>query len=414
MVPSEIQYVYRRRRGRNKIDYSKILGIVHKHSNYDDWNSSDSYDGQYFNYHTIIRSSVAKGTQRQYLARFNKFHAWFMWKRSRHPDLPSYSQMQQMTNPLPIQKILLKYMIFNFNVTHNLGKTVMAEISAISFYLAEMDIFVSVRNNPQFARIREGIDRICQNQLKRKVKYKKFAILLPIFLAILAIISNKLDRFAIGFGFSYALRSENYVKPKTIARQKLQTYAKICDLKFSPSIDNPRSLTLTISREKNRQLESPHQRTVHCTCSSWGWCVVHEAQRLLWHRWQRKEEMVCLNKFGDEMGYDYLRKLLLRKVEELGHDPTDYGTHGLRSGRATEMHLEGRSIIDIKEFVGWNSLDSVFDYINPCNPDLQRHVYSSEEYFEARRIFAKELTQQQLAYIIRHVERRRDSHYFRA
>ena len=72
-------------------------------------------------------------------------------------------------------------------------------------------------------------------------------------------------------------------------------------------------------------------------------------------------------------------------LSELGMDASNYGTHSLRAGGATEMYLAGYNIIDIRNFAWWKAMESVLSYICPHNPDMEHFVPDFELYCQSRR-----------------------------
>ena len=54
--------------------------------------------------------------------------------------------------------------------------------------------------------------------------------------------------------------------------------------------------------------------------------------------------------------------------------------HSLRAGGATEMYLAGYSIIDIRNFAWWRTMESVLGYIHPHNADMEKFIPDFGEY----------------------------------
>ena len=79
-----------------------------------------------------------------------------------------------------------------------------------------------------------------------------------------------------------------------------------------------------------------------------------------------------------------MRCIVRSLIKKIGLVPKNYGTHSLRSGGTSELFIEGRSAIYIKNFVWWKNLSSIFIYIRPNNPDLLHYVPSFVTYRQQR------------------------------
>ena len=191
----------------------------------------------------------------------------------------------------------------------------------------------------------------------------------------------------------FCLRSQHYCNNNRVKRpsnasdsedeQDGKEFIRVSDLRFNPSIQNPKSLTIITKRDKNNPNLHHMERTVDCTCGTPWTCVVHLGQKLFINNKLPLSAAACQCRTGD-MYYSAMRCIVRSLIKKIGLDQKNYGTHSLRSGGTSELFIEGRSAIYIKNFVWWNNLSSIFVYIRPNNPDLLHYAPSFVEYRKQR------------------------------
>ena len=188
--------------------------------------------------------------------------------------------------------------------------------------------------------------------------------------------ANFNEKFAILFQFKFCLRAEHYC---------IDNGEYICgrNVQFIPNIFNPTHVAIRTSNDKNHKNSSSVSldRTLKCECKGY-WpqlCMVHMAQKYCLTRLDKPDEPLVMADKGP-MKYNTMLSIVRKLIAKLGLDPMNYGTHSLRSGGTTELHLEGWPILNIQQFVHWESLQSVLRYIRPNNPDLEKFGYTSTHY----------------------------------
>ena len=201
------------------------------------------------------------------------------------------------------------------------------------------------------------------------------------------------ERWALLVAQRFCLRSQHYCNNDKIPLPSDKSdndddtpvsYLRVRDLRFNPNIHNPTALTVISRFDKNNRDLTHMERTVYCTCHTKWTCIVHVAQNRFWNnKWSWDAALVqCRD--GD-MYYSAMRKIVRDLIKKIGLNPSNYGTHGPRSGGTSEMFIEGHGATFIKTFNWWKNLGSVFQYIKPNNPDLLKYVSSFEEYRASRR-----------------------------
>ena len=78
--------------------------------------------------------------------------------------------------------------------------------------------------------------------------------------------------------------------------------------------------------------------------------------------YEDEEEQLFIFRDGSPVSAQNVRNVLKECLSNLGLDPTLYGTHSLRSGRATDMQQKGKHIDEIKKCGRWRS-NAVYKYI---------------------------------------------------
>ena len=271
-------------------------------------------------------------------------------------------------------------MTYEFNITHNTGKTIINKVYGILHWLGRYGYHITCDFLPGVRKFAKGINNIAKTVLGKKVDEPKRPILNIILLEMMKY-ANLNEKFALLFQFKFCLRSEHYCTDKG-------NYLQIKHLQFIPNIINPTHLAIRTSNDKNHSHSTgvSLDRTIDCCCNTY-WkklCIVHLAQTCCMLRMNKPEQAVVYADKGP-MKYSTMLAIVRKLIKKIGLPPLDYGTHSLRSGGTTELYLTGWSILDIRQFVHWESLQSVLRYIRPNNPDLQVFGYSATQYEIFRR-----------------------------
>ena len=295
-------------------------------------------------------------------------------------------------NLFQLDIVVREYLTAKYNATFNQGDTLRNEVSGILYCLAvDYGIALSSTLLPSIRRICKGADNINEEIFGKKTK-GKFPILNPILEAMLKVATPD-ERWAALLAQRFCLRSQHYCNndrhPTPADESDVDKDApppkhlQLKDLRFFPNIDNPTALTILTRYDKNNPNRSHMERTVYCSCHTPWTCIVHEAQkRFKHHHWSLDSALAQCRK-GD-MYYSAMRSIVNTLITKIGLDPRNYGTHSFRSGGTSELYIEGRSAIFIKNFCWWKNIGSIFIYIKPNNPDLYKFVSSYTTYRESR------------------------------
>ena len=283
-------------------------------------------------------------------------------------------------NPRQLASILTNWMTYEFNITHNTGKTIINKVNGILHWLGRYGYHISCDFLPGVRKFAKGLNNIAKTMLGKKIDEPKRPILNIILIEMLKH-ANLNEQFAVLFQFKFCLRSEHYCTDKG-------NYLQIKHLQFIPNIIKPTHLAIRTSNDKNHNQSTgvSLDRTVKCCCNTcWkDLCIVHLAQTYCILRMDKPEQALVYADKGP-MKYNTMLTIVRKLIRKLGLPPKEYGTHSLRSGGTTELYLSGWSILDIRQFVHWESLQSVLRYIRPNNPDLQFFGYTATQYEIFRR-----------------------------
>ena len=334
--------------------------------------------------------SVKPKTQSNYRRAGASFYAYLEQIYRLDPTFPKLHTIINEFNLFQLDVIIREYLTLQFNTKENQGDTLRGKVCGILYCLAvDYGIALSSSLLPSLRRICKGADNMLEQWYGKKVT-GKFPILNPILEAMLKVATPD-EQWAILFPQRFCLRSQHYCNnvnkeelPEIPEEEEIPIeHIQIKDLRFTPNINNPNALTIITRFDKNHQNLTHMERTVYCSCGTPWTCVVHMAQkRFINNKWPLDAAAVQC-RTGD-MYYSAMRTIIRYLIKKIGLNPENYGTHALRSGGISELFIEGRGAIFIKNFVWYKNLNSIFIYIKPNNPDLLKFVPTFTAYRESR------------------------------
>ena len=283
----------------------------------------------------------------------------------------------------------MDWAVFEFNNKKNIGNTIKRKCSEILLHLNHYDIHLTLEFLPGINRICKGMNKIANKCWGKMINKPKRALLRPMIRKILKECNNNRDRLRILFPFEFMLRSEHYVWNNDPKNKPYLLMGNLQFEKLNPSTGRPNALTIHMGKDKNHQFERDLQRTVYCKChTKWAdLCVVCLSWRTLRAElWEgEKSQPVIQDVQGRPVTYNSQLSFVQAVVKNLGLDPSEYGSHSMRAGGATEAFLSGHTALEIQQFGEWESLGSVLRYIRPKNPDLRLFKLSCSTYENLRR-----------------------------
>lgn len=331
-------------------------------------------------FENIIDRSVGDRTSERYTGVGKWFEDWLAVYRANGNYIPSTQQLKSGFQVVYWVNIVAKFLTDRFNDTHNIGNTLASNLDALLHYWGvNHGFFLTRRHFPFLKKFVKGCNNIAHDKFGKKVQFPKFAIINPQLEAMLKITKNRDLRMGMLFQQRFVLRAEHYTKT-----YEDKQWLTIGDVAFFPSIQDPKHMRIVSRRDKNHRYTTYNQRTCVCTCKTEWTCVVHEMAGYLMPRWKYKHQAIIYRNHT-AVTYDFMLDGMKAVVKDLKLDPTNYGTHSFRAGGATELHCEGRDIVEIQHFGHWKSMDSAQGYLRPWNADLYQFIRNWEEYKEKRR-----------------------------
>ena len=321
-----------------------------------------------------MAAPVTDGTQKNYRGAGKRFYSYLDLVYQRDPTFP---KIQDILNHFHLQQldvIMREYLTVKLNATHNKGGTLRGEACGILYCLAcDFGIALTTALLPSVKRICKGADNILEKWYGKRVT-GKYPILRPILEDMLKHATPD-EAWALLLAFEFCLRSQHYCNNKN--RKLPDDFSDddnpspppkkhVCteNMRLSPSIQNPNSMTISTMYDKNNPNRSYMERTVYCCCHTPWTCIVHMAQKRFLSKKYAPGAALAQCRTGD-MYYSAMRCIVRDLIKKIGLNPKNYGTHSLRSGGTSELYIEGRSSIFIKNFCWWNNLNSIFIYIRP-------------------------------------------------
>ena len=340
----------------------------------------------------MLAASVKPSTRKGYRAAGKRFYDYMEMLYKQSPEFPKLTDILNTFNLPQLNIVLGDYLTYKFNRTLNTGGTLNNEAAGILYCFAvDYGIVLSTALLPSIKKVCAGADNILLDLFGPRTK-GKYPILNPILENMLKF-ATVWEKWALLLAHRFCLRSQHYCNQNKYKRpadasdsedeSEEGNFLRIQDLRFDPDINNPTSLTIITKGDKNNPNLQHMERTVECTCNSPWSCVVHLGQQLFKNNNLPLSAAACQCRTGD-MHYSAMRCIVRSLIKKIGLVPGNYGTHSLRSGGTSELFIEGRSAIFIKNFVWWNNLSSIFVYIKPNNPDLLHYVPSFASYRKQR------------------------------
>ena len=325
----------------------------------------------------IMAASVNAKTHNRHHHRYQQWLDWLDLFESMGNDVPTLKQLKSNQNMVDWINIVGEYMSDVFDDTHNVGKTVIANLDSLLYCWQLKGLYLQRSSFPWVRRVVRGCNLIAQNQFDRKVDMPKFAIVNPQLELMLKTVNDKHVRMAMLLQHRFIMRAEHIVYT---ADDKL--WLKLHNIRFKPNMMHPKLLMISNNKDKNHQINMPMQRTCKCTCALKWACVVCELRAYL---------LTDLNKFNDPnapvigtatqvLKYRRYLDVVHAVCKQLGWVASNYGTHSFRAGGATELHCEGRDPISIQHFGHWKSMSSVLGYVRPFNSDMHQFISVWDEY----------------------------------
>lgn len=269
--------------------------------------------------------------------------------------------------------LFLEYGLWRFRRTGVLGNTIKNDISGIQFYLQYYNVNVPLgkMESAQLTKLYRGCNRMRAKYEIDNKRYFRRALCDRILFPMLNLLDlstrwGKTVRCLLLFAKATAFRSHNYVFTNTA-----EAMVRIRNIRFYPSIDNPKGFIVTLPRSKTRQIEAANRetRTIKCRCAR-GPCIVHELAEHLKGRMNDGAEALFLTDTGFPVTYNILSKVLKILCDGVGIDWHYYTSHALRIGEATDQNMRGVPLEVTMKFVCWRSRKSAMIYIRPDNEDF--------------------------------------------
>ena len=272
--------------------------------------------------------------------------------------------------------LLCKYASWRFRVSGVKGATIQADISGINAFLHFYGIGINLHhgNSDPLKRIYRGIDRIRRvYKIGRKSVYRRA---MTIGMLNKLLIYLRLDddfmrtmRAVVLFGYATGFRSHNYVLTGQGG------YARLRNIKFYPTVDDPTHLLVSLPYAKTHQINSPtaESRVLKCQCKKGDLCAVHEVAALVGERYKsskHRNRALFLLPDGSPVTYYLLKEVLKSLCMLYNLEPRYYTPHCLRIGIATQLHIKKLTLPAIMKRLGWTSRRSAMKYIRPNNPDF--------------------------------------------
>ena len=383
----------------NKIDKNKIIdvGSIYKYTDYNALTIDHAniypikHNDTWDSFEQIMRASIGVQGNKLNNRKFELFQQFCDIMQSVGKYIPTIADLQCGKRITELNNLVMDYLTYRWNKTHNLGKTLIADVDAFIYIWKLNGCLVSRASFPWLQRFGRGCNNKAQNEHGKKVNNMKYAIMNPQLQIMYTTARDPHVRMAMLFQHRFVLRSEHYTTPPKQTAKDVH-YKKDCirmkDVEFIPSFGFAQKLKITIYKDKNHKIVDPMHRIVRCTCHLQWLCVVHEFKKYV-EKYKKQHTLDApaiggKDKF-DTVNYNRMLNITKKVVQDMGDDDSNYGTHSFRAGGATELHCEGRSPLYIRDFGHWKSMSSVDGYIRPRNGDMIKYILDWDEYRDKRR-----------------------------
>ena len=342
-----------------------------------------------FNWDTFedkLRRGCTIDTDKAHLNRYKVYLDFQLLYKAMGHSIPTLDQIKKGEKLDELDDLIANYMNFLWNITHNLGKTLMGYLDSIIYVYRTQRVYINKQMFPWLHTWKKSCDRDAQNIYGKKVKQMKFAIINPQLEIMLKITRDRDARMAMLLQHRFVLRSEHYCKPKSAEKDCLRM--SHIEFIYGRNPYKPTGVRIRVYHDKNHIFKRAMVRTVQCTCHTKWSCVVHELYKYVYGLDPFKihnSHQPLIGTLDKPLTYDKMLAVTKAVVKQMGLDESNYGTHSFRAGGATELHCEGRDLAYIKEFGHWETEESVFGYLRPRNPDMYRYINTWEEYNKQRR-----------------------------
>ena len=345
---------------------------------------------QYFEINDIYNSKLINRKSRK--TRDNKIEEFLLWLEDRRaqglyaPTIHELKRAKQQDNLKKFFDIIPFFFEYRFNLTYNKPNSFDADLGAIKhFLLTEVNLATTnAIHFPWYKEFKKGVRNIRTEVLKKDDITPKLAIFNPMLEAMLKVTRNLYIKLALLLAQRFCFRAQHYLA--TDSEADFLTLGKI---KFRYNKDGSvRNMSVHNKRDKNNKSTYEMQRTVYCSCNTDWTCLPCMAEKVVKMRLAygaKPTDPLIINDKGKLLSYSSMELAIKSIMTQLGVNPKFYGTHSLRAGGATEMHLAGYNLFDIRNFGWWRAMESVLTYIRPANQDMEKFVPDFGEYCISRK-----------------------------
>ena len=297
--------------------------------------------------------------------------------RTKH-DFPSYLTLVKRFDLTELTLVFREYFTWRFNTTGNIGDSLSGEFSGILYFCRQNHLFVTADWFPGVSPIFKGANKVAKNDLGKRVRQGKRALLLPMIKAICKVATD-LEKAIILVAHQGMLRAEHYSDTGDD-----NEYLLMKDIRFEPDMINPKHLVLWNDNDKNHPFKVSMSRSLPCRCKTNWPCAVHALLKIIKHDRRKNGDQLLQCRDG-LLTYSALQKIVKELCDKVGLNKREYGSHSLRAGGATEAYMEGKDSIWIQTFGHWESIESIKGYVRPRNPEIYIFINSLVEYEILRR-----------------------------
>ena len=277
----------------------------------------------------ISSMSVEKSTFSEYKRRWKKFKLF---------------ATNCKLSPLPAGRRLIAYFMAHLANLKLKSSTIKGYLAAISFFHKKSN-FSNPCSSPAVNLMAKGIDKInCKKFVRKPIKQVLLNKILNVVEKLFSCYDASLLKAIISLQFHGCMRIGEVVKGKSSKHTLKLRQVSISDtikVKFeSYKFSKDRKETLIINpMEKLKSM-----------------CPVRLLRSYLEKRPNKdKNSPIFLEQNGQAVKRSRVAAALKTALQELGLNPCHYNTHSLRSGKATQLHLDRFSDETIQKFGRWRS-----------------------------------------------------------
>ena len=333
----------------------------------------------------ILSASVNAKTHDRHYKRYQQWLDWLDLYHSMGNFVPSMKQLKSQRKMIEWINIVGNYMSDVFETTHNIGKTVVANLDSLLYVWQLKGLYLERRSFPWCRRFVRGCNILAQDEFGRRINMPKFAIVNPQLQLMIRTCRDIHVRMGMLLQHRFVMRAEHFTL--TDASNEKKVWLKMKNIQFLPSLFAPKVLIISNNSDKNHQINMPMQRTCKCTCHLKWDCVVHKLKLYLLDTLDkfRDPNAPVIGSVSNVLTYSRYMRVVKAICKELKWNAKNYGTHSFRAGGATELHCEGRDPLAIQQFGHWKSMPSVLGYVRPFNTDIKKFILIWDDYCMNRR-----------------------------